>query len=499
MSVVLRRSHLSSHIWCASAHLPFSIPKYTHLQILAFLSPNKTLFPEILQLHARNSSSSSGSGCHIIDQFLPSTDQCSLQINPIERHEVIISLLKTIKRGQCTSLKAFLSLNSLSSLVKIMKSFGNCRSAVLFFKFALPGSSEAFIRSSCIVALLLAVDSLRSLAQDIISCVITRIGQNRGSEVLDLMWRDHRAYVTEFCVLDIVFRAFLHAGAVSSAMQVLTRIRERGLKPGASSISILIKLLYQRGEFSTVWDLFRDMLRKGPRPSNRTFNTMVLGFCRRGDIRRGESLLQVMCKFGCKPDIYTYNIVINAHCVYGRSSDAFELLNSMIDMRCSPNTVTFNTLLKALCKEGNMQEARRFFKEMCEEGIAPNQFAYNILIDGYAKAGEMDVANLVYVEMKEKGFTPDCFTLNILVSGHCKFGKQEDGDRLLQDVLVTDVLPDHSALDLFITRLCWEGRLDDAVGLLLHKIKKDLGLYLQLQRAIPCSWAYVREEDCKRL
>ncbi|XVF33671.1 hypothetical protein REPUB_Repub17cG0188100 [Reevesia pubescens] len=121
---------------------------------------------------------------------------------------------------------------------------------------------ESTSRSSCTVAHNLAAQNFRFLAQDVVSWEIRRIGGSRNMD--------------------------------SQAMRILSRMREMGMKPSSSAMTILFELLLRVGDYGSVWKLFRDMIRKGPCPSNYNFNAMILGFHRKGHIRIAESLLNVM-------------------------------------------------------------------------------------------------------------------------------------------------------------------------------------------------------------
>uniref|UniRef100_A0A2N9GS64 non-specific serine/threonine protein kinase n=1 Tax=Fagus sylvatica TaxID=28930 RepID=A0A2N9GS64_FAGSY len=347
-----------------------------------------------------------------------------------------------IKARQGFVLKAFSRDFCPIFLVKILKLFRTRETAFAFFKFAFRDGSDATVRSCCIAAHILAAEDLRFLAQDVVSCVITRIGSGRSEGLVELMWREHHKYESDFSVLDTLMRGFLNVEMSKEAMGVLDRMREVGLRPSLSAITILFKLLLRVGDY--------------------------------GLVRIGESLLHVMWKFHCEPDVFTYNIVINAYCIRGQTSDAISWVHLMIARGCKPNVVTFNTLLHALCKEGNMVEARKLFEGIHDMGVYPDITMFNTLIDGYVKARDIDQANMIYEEMRKRGVSPDGVTFNILVAGHYKFGREEDGDRLLRDVSVLGLFPDSSLYDISVAGLCWAGRLDEAMEFLEKLLEKGI-------------------------
>lgn len=271
-----------------------------------------------------SSASSNRDSFDYIDQFIPSCNPNSNSFkftNSNERRKIIVGLSKIIKSQKGYVLRGFSHNFCPFFLVKIMKLLESRETAFAFFKVAFCDDSESVIRSSCVAAHILAVDSLRFLAQDIVTWVISRIGVRRSKEFVEIMWSGHHQYESDFSVLDTLMRGFLHVEMPMEAMEILCRMREEGVRPSLSAINILFNLLLRVGDYGSVWKLFRDILGKGPRPCNYTFTALILGFCRKGYVSIGESLFHVMQKYMCVPDIYIYDILINAYCIRGRSSD----------------------------------------------------------------------------------------------------------------------------------------------------------------------------------
>ncbi|KAK7843519.1 pentatricopeptide repeat-containing protein [Quercus suber] len=455
------------------------------------LNPKPSHFTSSSPSSSSSSSSSSSYNSQnfdFLEQFLPHSNASNhsfsssssfssspIVVNSNERRRIAVGLSKAIKSQMGFLLKAFSKRFCPVSLVKAMKLFGTRETGFAFFKLAFrDGSDEEAVRKCCVAAHILAAENLRFLAQDVVSCVVARIGSGRSEGVVEFMWRNHREYESGFSVLDTLMRGFVNVEMSSEAIGVVCRMRKVGLMPSLSAITVLFKLLLRVGDYGSVWKLFRDMVRRGPCPCIYTFNVMVLGFCRKGLVRIGESLLHVMWKFHCEPDVYTYNIVINAYCMRGRTSDALNWVHLMIVRGCKPSVVTFNTVLHALCKEGNMVQARKLFDGIHDMGVYPDVTMFNTLMDGYIKARDTAQANMLYDEMKNKGVSPDGITFNILVAGHYRFGREEDGDRLLRDVSISGLFPDSSLYDISVAGLCWAGRFDEAMEFLENMLEKGI-------------------------
>ncbi|KAJ8450055.1 hypothetical protein Cgig2_033249 [Carnegiea gigantea] len=418
---------------------------------------------------------------HFLQQFLPFACSNSFNfhvINPNERRRIVVGLSRMIQQGRVRLLVAFSLKFCPYLLVEIMKSLYSRQTAFAFFKVALAfqDDSDNTIKTCCLAAHLLAAEDMRFLAQDVIYHVILKIGSTKSRDLLELMWDGHRSYEPDFSVLDSLMRGFLRAGLVPLALDVLNRMRNVGVLPSPSALTILLKLLLRIGDYGSLWKLFRDLVRNGPPPSVFTFNAIILGFCRKGFLSTGESLLHVMHKFHCEPDVHTYNILIGTYCTRGRTEDALDWRQLMIERDCNPSCWTYNTLVSAMCKEGNLAPARNLFHEMHERGLSPNTVLYNALINGYVKAGQIDQANDLFEEMRRQGVSPDGITFNTLVAGFYRYGREKDAERLLMVFSLSHLVPDHLLPDVSVASLCWAGQLDEALKLLEELLERGLPL-----------------------
>ncbi|KAF3956501.1 hypothetical protein CMV_018373 [Castanea mollissima] len=461
----------------------------------------KTLNPKPSHFTSSSSSSSSNSqNFDFLEQFLPhsnaSSHSCSssssfsfspIVVNSNERRRIAVGLSKAIKSQMGFVLKAFSKRFCPVSLVKVMKLFGTRETGFAFFKLAFRDGSDEAVRKCCVAAHILAAENLRFLAQDVVSCVIAKIGSGRSEGVVEFMWRNHREYESGFSVLDTLMRGFVNVEMSSEAIGVVGRMREVGLRPSLSAITVLFKLLLRVGDYGSVWKLFRDMVRRGPCPCSYTFNVMVLGFCRKGLVRIGESLLHVMWKFHCEPDVFTYNIVINAYCMRGRTSDALNWVHLMISRGCKPSVVTFNTVLHALCKEGNMVQARKLFDGIHDMGVYPDVTMFNTLMDGHIKvitglegkrmviglcwAGRFDEAMEFLENMLEKGIPPSVVAFNSIIAAYSRAGLEAKAYEAYRILVKFGLTPSSSTCSSLLMGLSQKGSLQEARELLYNMIE----------------------------
>lgn len=276
----------------------------------------------------------SSSNCDYLNQFVPFSIPNSnslTHINSYERRKIVVGLSKMVKNEKGYILKAFSQKFCPYFLVKVMKLLETRETAFAFFKLVVCDDSESTIRSCCIAAHIFAAEDLRLLAQDVVTWVISRIGAGRSKHMVEFMCDDFHLFGSDFRVLDALLHGYLRVEMSAEVMEILYRMREVGIMPSESAITILFKSLLRVGDYGSVWKLFRDMIHLGPRPSNYTFNALILGFCRNGCIRIGESLLHVMHKYMCVADFFAYNILINAYCIRGRTSYALYWMHLMIE------------------------------------------------------------------------------------------------------------------------------------------------------------------------
>ncbi|CAH9130971.1 unnamed protein product [Cuscuta epithymum] len=419
----------------------------------------------------------------LLEQFSPfqnlSNSESYTLITSNERRRILVGLSKIIKKENDYYLSAFSKQFCPYCLVEIMVSFHDRGVAFALFKYVFRDHSESMVQSCSVAALLLEAMELRLMSQDMLSWIIRKIGEYRGDEVVNFTWRERSLYQLDcYSVLNSLMRAFLSSEMTSGALKILGMMRNAGLQPSLSAISILFKLLLKFGYHDSVWILFREILNKGPCPNIYVYNVIILGFCKRGFLQIGESLFHLMIKFDCEPDIVTYNILVNAYCMKGLTSDALNWMNMMIELGgCNPNSITFGTIINALCKEGKILEAKKIFDGMEEAGVYASIEIYNTLMDGYVKAREIDKANALYEEMVKKGISPDGITFNVLAGGYYKYRRENCTDILLRDLITRELIPECSLTDVTISGLCWSERLDEAVEM----------LHTMLERGIPLS------------
>ncbi|KAI8022417.1 Pentatricopeptide repeat-containing protein [Camellia lanceoleosa] len=504
MSATVRRVRKTLKVCSSSPFVPSSSTSHSSQTLISStltLSP-KTLNSQLSQCCSTSSSSSVDRNFDFLQQFSPfplsnSSNSSITVINSNERRRIVVGLAKLIKKQQGYLLKGFSRNFCPYFLVNIMKLFENRQIAFAFFKFSFGDDSEETLRSSCLVAHLLAAGGLRFLAQDLLSWVVARIGFYRSCEVVEFMCREHHKYESDFSVLDSLMRAFLNAEMGSRALEIVDRMREVGARPSLSAVNILFKLLLRTGDYGSVWKLFRDMVRKGPCPMNYTFNVIILGLlkdltmsgllpdrslsdisvaglCWAGRLDEAMGILEDMLEKGIAISVASFNSVIAAYSHAGLEDRAFEAYKIMVKFGLSPSSSTCSSLLMALSKKGRLQEARELMNVMMEKGYPVNEVAFTVILDGYFRAGGVQAAQSLWEEMESRGMSPDAVAFSALIDGLSKAGLVEEAYNVFLEMLERGFVPNNYAYNSLIGGFCNCGRLSEALK--LEKEMKQRGL-----------------------
>ncbi|XP_055962134.1 pentatricopeptide repeat-containing protein At1g12620-like isoform X2 [Mercurialis annua] len=486
-----------------------SLPFFRHSHICY----SKTLNPYFLLQHHSHSSNSHTTFDYFyqFSPFYPSTPNPNhhlSSLNSNERRLLVVGLGTLIKLGQTYLLKGFSHNFCPSFLVNIMRLLDNRQTAFAFFKFVFHIHSDASVHSYCSAAHLLAAEDLQLLAQDVISWVIQRLGASWSTQLVEIMWANHHRYESDFSVLNTLMRGFMNAGMPQEALEIVVRMRDVGVRPSSSAISILFRLLLRVGDYGSVWKLLRGMIREGPLPCNHNFNIMILCFCQKGYLQVGnqkygreeDSKRLFRHLSGLNPDCSLYDISVAGLCWAGKLDEAMECLEDLLEKGIPLSVIAFNSVISAysmagfeenahkaykvmamfdvlpssstcsslllgLSKKGRLQEARNLLYKMLEKDFPINKVAYTVLLDGYFKVGDTAGAHSLWHEMEARGMYPDAVAFSAFIDGLSKAGLVEEGYEVFLEMLRKGFVPNNFIYNSLIQGFCNCGKLDEALKL----------------------------------
>uniref|UniRef100_A0A803MA98 Uncharacterized protein n=1 Tax=Chenopodium quinoa TaxID=63459 RepID=A0A803MA98_CHEQI len=343
--------------------------------------------------------------------------------------------------------------------------------------------SEDTIKHCCVVAHLLASENLRLLAQDVISWVILRIGPCRNvvkrmrdvgvvpslsaiSILFKLLFRvgDYDASLPDLSVSGLCW-----ANQLDEAMKLLEDLIERGLPIGVIAFNSIIAAYAKVVLEEEAFRVYKIMVQFGLSPTSSTCSSLLVGLSNKGRLQEGKELINHMIANGFPVNKVSFTALLDGYCQIGDMSGAQTLWNEMSQRGLSPDAVPFSAYIDGLSRAGLVEEAFAVFTEMKMRGYMPNNFAYNSLIFGLCNSGIMDEALKLEREMKQMGLVPDNCTFNIIINGFCKQGRMKSAIDAFAEMHRIGLSPDIVTYNTLINGYCKAFDLASANDI-LHKM-----------------------------
>ncbi|KAM1359842.1 hypothetical protein FF2_046098 [Malus domestica] len=251
------------------------------------------------------------------------------------------------------------------------------------------------------------------------------------------------------CEPDITtFHILIHnsctGGKVQQAEQFINHAMERGLVPNEFSY------IRQR-EHSRALDLFTRMTERGQKPDLVSYGALILGLLVSGEVDVAMTVRDRMMENVVVLDSRIYNVLMSGLCKMGRLPTAKLLLRQKIifglttEKGLNPGVVEYNAMIKGLnpgvveynamnkgfCKFGMMMDALSCFEKMQKVHHHPGEFAYSTIIDGYVKQHNLDATLSFFELMVKQGCKPNVVTKTSLIYGFCHKGDScgDEGNR----------------------------------------------------------------------
>lgn len=161
-----------------------------------------------------------------------------------------------------------------------------------------------------------------------------------------------------------------------------------------------------RGKHQSAIKLLGRMREEGVRPSVVSHNHVLKALSVAG---RQEELLAALGRMEAgedgipRPNVYTYSIAISCLAKAGDAAAARDAFGRMVSGGIAPNVFAYSALIDAYGRSGDWQRAMRVLADMHDRGIAPNTVALNSVLSACATAGEAAVALTLLDEMLRHG------------------------------------------------------------------------------------------------
>ncbi|KAL1320552.1 hypothetical protein HN51_065229 [Arachis hypogaea] len=274
------------------------------------------------------------------------------------------------------------------------------------------------------------------------------------------------------------------AGLVREALLWIKHMRLRGFFPDEVTMSTIVKVLKDVGEFDRAdrfykdWcdgrveldDLDLDSLSVTATNGSRSMPISFKHFLSTELFKTGgRNILNSSNKeIGPqKPRLTsTFNTMIDLYGKAGRLKDAAEVFADMLKSGVAMDTITFNTMIFICGSHGNLLEAESLLNKMEEKGISPDTKTYNILLSLYANSGNTDAALCCYRRIRDVGLFPDDVTHRALLGALCSKNMVQAVETLIDEMEKSSVSVNEHSLPGIIEMYVNEGALDKANDML---------------------------------
>ncbi|XP_057442035.1 pentatricopeptide repeat-containing protein At1g73710 isoform X2 [Lotus japonicus] len=279
------------------------------------------------------------------------------------------------------------------------------------------------------------------------------------------------------------------AGLVKEALLWIKHMRMRGFFPDEVTMSTVVKVLKNVGEFDRADRFYKDWCAGKVELDDLDLDSLTVTSTASGSrtipISFKHFLSTELFKIGGrisasntmassnaesapqKPRLAsTYNTLIDLYGKAGRLKDAADVFADMLKSGVAVDTYTFNTMIFISGSNGNMSEAETLLGKMEEKGISPDTKTYNIFLSLYAKAGNIDAARDYYRRIREVGLFPDVVTYRALLSALCAKNMVQAVEALIDEMDKSSVSVDVHSLPGIVKMYINEGALDKANDML---------------------------------
>jgi pentatricopeptide repeat protein len=173
--------------------------------------------------------------------------------------------------------------------------------------------------------------------------------------------------------------AYVNAGQVPQALQVLSTVRNVGLVPTSATASPLLPVLNSAEVVDQAFFALEDMKSRGETIDITAFNVVLEATSRLNDLQRVRATQLAASDLGVLPDIDTFNSVLSV-CVSASHRELGDtVLKEMKDAGISPDGETYHNLILLCLTQHTYDDAFFYLEKSKSEGFKPLASAYQRL------------------------------------------------------------------------------------------------------------------------
>uniref|UniRef100_A0A1D1Z739 Pentatricopeptide repeat-containing protein At3g46610 n=1 Tax=Anthurium amnicola TaxID=1678845 RepID=A0A1D1Z739_9ARAE len=210
----------------------------------------------------------------------------------------------------------------------------------------------------------------------------------------------HELIISHFNVL---LSAARKRGIWRWGVELLNKMQDKGLKPGAKEWNAVLVSCSRASEASAAVQIFRKMVDQGEKPTIVSYGAL-LSALEKGKLY-DEALLvwEHMCKVGIKPNLYAYTILATMYIGKGRPEQVDSIICDMISSGIEPTVVTYNAIISGCARNNLGSAALEWFHRMKIRNIVPNEITYEMLIEALARDAKPRLAYEMYLRAHNEG------------------------------------------------------------------------------------------------
>ncbi|KAG6390925.1 hypothetical protein SASPL_148670 [Salvia splendens] len=325
--------------------------------------------------------------------------------------------------------------------------------------------------------------------------VLRSLGRAQKWDELRLCWIEmsEKGVVATNNTYGMLVDVYGKVGLVKEALLWIKHMKLRGVFPDEVTMSTVIKVLKDAGEFDKADKFYKDwcvgrveldyldfesdeealslkqfllteLFRSGGR--SRDF-----GGVEESDVTRKPRLTT------------TYNTLIDLYGKAGRLEEAAGVFSDMLKASVPLDAFTFNTMIFICGSEGHLSEAEALLDAMEERGIRPDTKTCNIFLKLYADLGDVDAALRWFRKIREFGLFPDDATHRVVIKILSERNMVEEVEFVIQEIERFGKCVDQSSLPL-LAKMYVGVRMNERVKLLIERVKSRGGFSSRIYAAL---------------
>lgn len=309
------------------------------------------------------------------------------------------------------------------------------------------------------------------------------------------------------------------AKQVNKCLEFITKMKERGFKPTATTYSHVLDAFGKQGRLFDMMRMlgmcfdcdcgyccgrhllfgayrFTDTMDKENLCCEAIVFSRIIGYLGKLNAsQHAELLLQRMKDHKLYVDASVYTAFIE---LYTRKDDiekALAMYNEMCIAGLDCGESTYANVIEGCKKVGKNDYVEQLYERMKKAGYTPTQLTYNTVLDMLVKTNQIEKLDTVFEEMKKNGVKPDITTYSTVLNGYGRFKLTDKMADKLKEMETYELTPDIRIYGAVISHMA---RNNDTVGAekILAEVEK-LGIQ-EASSYNPIIDAYARNNDMEK-